>query len=289
VRKLGGVGAGSERGTVVDEARRETNAVERRRPFKWLVRVGFLARGVTYGLIGALALALALGAGTAGAAPNQQGALALIARTPLGRVALIVICAGLLGYAAWKLTLGVLGRGPEGAESFELKDRVANVAAGIGYLVFFAVAVRILISGSGKSSETPSRAAAGVLGWPGGQLIVGLAGAVLIGIGIYQVIDALRGGFADDNKLGNMSSQQRGLFMVLGRVGLTGRALVFALIGYFLVRTAIDFNAHTAVGVDGALARLEHQPLGSWLVGLVAVGLLTFACFSLFEARYRRL
>lgn len=289
MRKLGGAGAGSDRGTVVDEARRGTTAAERRRPFKWLVRVGFLARGVTYGVVGALALAMALGAGTAGAAPNQQGALALIARTPLGRVALIVICAGLLGYAAWKLTLGVFGRGPEGAESFELKDRVANVAGGIGYLVFFAVAVRILVSGSGKSSETPSRAAAGVLGWPGGQLIVGLAGVVLVGIGVAQVLDAVGGGFADDNKLGKLSSGQRGLFMAVGRVGLSSRAVVFGLIGYFLVRTAIDFNARTAVGVDGALARLEHQPLGPWLLGLVAVGLLTFACFSVFEARYRRL
>lgn len=96
VRKLGGVGAGSDRGTFVDEARRETAAVERRRPFKWLVRVGFLARGVTYGVVGALALALALGAGTAGARPDEQGALALIARTLLGRIALIIICAGLL-------------------------------------------------------------------------------------------------------------------------------------------------------------------------------------------------
>ena len=289
MRKLGGAGAGPDRGTVVDEARRQATAVERKRPFKWLVRVGFLARAVTYGLVGALALAAALGAGTAGAAPDQQGALALIARTPLGRVALIVICAGLLGYAAWKLTLGVFGRGPEGAGSFAAKDRISNLAGGVGYLAFFAVAVRILVGGSGKSSETPSRAAAGVLGWPGGQVIVGLAGAALIGIGLYQVYDALRGGFADDSKLGKMNSQQRRLFMAVGRVGLTARALVFGLIGYFLVATAIDFNAHQAVGVDGALARLEHQPLGPWLVGLVAVGLLTFAAFSLFEARYRRL
>jgi hypothetical protein len=47
-----------------------------------MVRAGFAARGITYGVIGALALAMALGAGTAGTAPNQQGALALIARAP---------------------------------------------------------------------------------------------------------------------------------------------------------------------------------------------------------------
>jgi hypothetical protein len=42
------------------------------------------------------------------------------------------------------------------------------------------------------------------------------------------------------------------------------------------------------VGVNGALERLQHQPLGQWLLGGVAAGLLTFAVFSLLEARYRR-
>jgi hypothetical protein len=86
-----------------------------------------------------------------------------------------------------------------------------------------------------------------------------------------------------------MSSHERRLFMVFGRVGLTARALVFALIGYFLLRTAIKFNPEDAIGVDGALARLHHEPLGRWLLGLTAAGLITFAAFSLIEARYRLL
>ena len=64
---------------------------------------------------------------------------------------------------------------------------------------------------------------------------------------------------------------------------------MFVLVGYFLVKTAIDFNPHDAVGLDGALARVHHQPFGPWLLGLVAAGLLVFAAYSLFEARYRRL
>jgi hypothetical protein len=43
------------------------------------------------------------------------------------------------------------------------------------------------------------------------------------------------------------------------------------------------------VGVDGALARVHQEPLGPWLLGLVAVGLLAFAGFSFAESRYRRL
>jgi hypothetical protein len=90
-------------------------------------------------------------------------------------------------------------------------------------------------------------------------------------------------------KTGRMGDDQRCLFLTLGRVGLTARALVFALIGYFLIRTAFDYSEKSAVGVDGALARLHHQPLGPWVVALVVVGLLTFAVFSFFEARFRRL
>jgi hypothetical protein len=73
------------------------------------------------------------------------------------------------------------------------------------------------------------------------------------------------------------------------RIGLLARAIVFALVGYFLLRTPMTFNPGNAVGVDGALERLRHTALGPWLVGIAAVGLLTFAVFSLVEARYRRL
>jgi Domain of Unknown Function (DUF1206) len=270
-------------------ARRETETVERIRPVRWLVRAGFVARGITYGMIGGLALAIALGAGTMGAAPNQQGALALIARSPVGRIALVVICVGLLAYALWKFTQGIRGCGPEGGGGLRLRDRVANLAGGAVYLGFFAVAIRALIGSSGNSSAEPSQAASGILGWPGGQVMVAVGGAGLIAISLYQLYDAFRGGFARHTKTARMVVPERRAFMVFGRIGLTARSVVFALIGYFLMRTAIEFNAGDTVGVDGALARLHSEPLGRWLVGVVALGLLIFAAFSLIEGRYRRL
>jgi hypothetical protein len=263
--------------------------LERSRPFRWLVRTGFVARGITYGLVGALAVALAAGAGTMGTSASQQGALSLIARGWLGRIALVVISAGLLAYALWKIAQGLLGHGPEGGGSRNAFARAGNIASGIAYLVFFAVAVRILVGGGGGASGGPQHEAAGVLGWPGGPVLVGPAGGALIAGSAYFVYYALSGHFAREAKTGEMDSRQRGLFLGSGRIGLSARALVFALIGYFLIRTAFDFNAKSAVGVDGALSRLHHQAFGPWLVGLVAVGLLLFAAFSLLEARFRRL
>src|SRR5205823_4923268 len=117
---------------------------------------------------------------------------------------------------------------------------------------FFAVAVRILFGESGSGSREPSKAAAGVLGWPGGPVIVAIAGAALIAISAFQVYDAFRGRFADDNKLREMGPLASGTFMVLGHVGLVARGLVFMIVGYFVVKTALDYSPHEAVGLDGA-------------------------------------
>jgi hypothetical protein len=264
-------------------------AAQRARPFRWAVRAGFVARAVTYGVVGAIALALAVGAGAAPSAPNQQGALALIAKAPLGQVAVAVAAVGLLAYALWKLGQAVFGRGPEGGGGPSAMDRVSNAAGAVVYLGFFVVALRILFGSSSSGSSAPSHTAAGVLGWPGGQVIVGIAGVVLIAISLFQIYDASRGSFADDSKVGEMDELERRAFMVLGRVGLTARAIVFGLIGYFVLETALDYNPREATGLDGALARVHHQPFGPWLLGLAAAGLIVFAAYSLFEARYRRL
>lgn len=272
-----------------DRARRTTENAADSRAFRWLVRAGFVARGVTYAVLGGLALALAVGPGTERTPASQQGALGLLDRNWLGTLALVVIAAGLLAYALWKLLQGIVGRGPEGGGSNGGVDRFGNVAGGVAYIVFFALVIRILVKGGAGSSGGPRHEAAGVLGWPGGPVLVGLGGGALVAVSAYQIYDAVSGKFAQQAKTGRMGEHERGLFLTLGRVGLTARALVFVLIGYFLIRTAFDYNPKSAVGVDGALSRLDHQTLGPWLVGLVALGLLTFAVFSALEARFRRL
>jgi len=44
-----------------------TNSSQGSRPFRLMVRAGFVARSVTYAVIGGIALALAVGAGSASA------------------------------------------------------------------------------------------------------------------------------------------------------------------------------------------------------------------------------
>ena len=259
------------------------------RALHWLVRAGFVARGITYGLIAGIVIAVIVHTGNPGAHPDQQGALALVAQAPLGRIALVAIAIGLAAYALWKLALVVLGTGPEGRRDGGAFDRISNLGGAIVYVGFCLVAIRVL-SGTHKSESTAQKhAAKNVLNWPAGHVLIIGAGAGLIAISLYQLYTALRGEFAEDNKVGEMGHDERRIFHILGRVGLTARAIVFALVGYFLVRTATDAQPSKAAGLDTALGQVHQAPFGTGWLLLVAAGLLVFAVYSMFEARYQRL
>jgi hypothetical protein len=173
---------------------------------------------------------------------------------------LIAVSGGLAAYGLWKLGLSVFGTGLEGGGGRSLTDRFGNAIAGISYLALFVVSVRVLAGHPENQARQERSTTAGVLGWPGGRLLVGAAGACLIAAAAYQTYGAVRGNFANDNKLSKMTERERNVFMQIGRVGLTARALVLGLIGYFLIRTAIDFKPSAGIGIDGALAQVHQQP-----------------------------
>jgi hypothetical protein len=253
--------------------------------FAVLSRAGFVARGLVYGIIGVLALDLALGRG--GRITNQQGALHSVEQQPFGRVLLAALAVGLGGYALWRLFRAVLGHGPEGAD--QGLDRLGALGSGITYGILCVFAVQILTSSRGGGSGNARQTASDVFGWPGGRWLVGAAGLVVLGVGLYQFVRGARQKFLDDSNTQKMSPGVKKWFTTVGTFGHLARAVVFSLIGVFLVRTAIDYRANEAIGLDGALAKLYNAAYGAWLLGAVAAGLVAFAAFSITEARYRRI
>jgi hypothetical protein len=270
----------------VREAQVSGEKVARSRGFEWLARSGFVARGLIYGIIGTLAIKLAIGAG--GTTTNQQGALKTIAQQPFGKVLLTLVAIGLAGYALWRFLHALLGHGPEDSDS--TFDRVAAFGSGIVYAGLCAIAVEILLgSGSSGGSGNASKTTAGVFGWPGGTWLVGIAGTVLIGIGLYQGYRGLSKDFLKDSKTEQMSARVRDWIEWIGSFGHLARMIVFGLVGVFLIKAAIDYNPNNAVGLDGALAKIAHASYGPFLLGIVAAGLIAFGVYSLSDARYRRI
>ena len=258
------------------------SALTRTAPYEWLARAGFVARGLIYGIIGVLAVRLAVGLG--GKTTNQQGALRTIAHQPFGRALVLIMAIGLGGYALWRLVRAAVGQGGD-----TTLDRVSALASGLVYGGMCVVAVKLLVGAKPTTATNPHKATAGVFGWPAGTWLVGIAGAILIGVGLYQGYRGLSRDFLEDSKTEQMSPPVRQWFVRLGVFGYLARMVVFGLIGVFLIKAARDFNAKAAIGLDGALAKLAHQSYGHLLLGIVAVGLIAFAVYSLADARYRRI
>ena len=94
----------------IHDARARGDSVVNTRGFELFARGGFVARAVIYGIIGLLALKLALGDG--GRATDQQGALATIAHQSFGHVLLIAVAIGLGGYALWRFARAAIRSPP---------------------------------------------------------------------------------------------------------------------------------------------------------------------------------
>jgi len=267
-----------------NKAKREGHNLAHAKQLGWLARAGLVARGVVYLIVGILALELAFGI-EEGKAANQQDALKAIAEQSFGRILLILVAIGLFGYALWRLVRAAVGHGAEQEDSG--LDRLAALGSGIAYGVLGVTAV-LIVAGSNSSSGTPKEATGGVLGWSGGTVLVAIAGAVMIGVAVYQAYKGLAKKFLDDAKTGEMSEQVRKGYTALGVFGHVARAVVFALIGYGLIKAAVDYNPKEAVGLDGALRQLADSTFGPVILGIVAAGLAGFAVYSIVDARYRK-
>jgi len=248
-----------------------------------LGRVGLGAQGVCFGIIGALAIGVATGAG--GATTDPQGALDALARNGWTRVLLVVLCAGFACYAVWRLAQALFDRGRMGSDVSGLFRRSIQLVQGLAYVLLTIGAAKTLAGVSGKGGSE-RRAAAGVLGWPAGQELVGLVAAVLAVTAVVLVYWAFSRRFEESLRLEEMSHGTRRLARVTGTVGLCALAVVAGIVAWFLFKAAVEFDRRAPVGIGGALAKLVASPYGEVLLGVTAAGLLVFCLFDLVQARY---
>ena len=250
-----------------------------------LARFGLVAQGVSFGLVGVLAIELVLGKG--GKATDREGALRTIASGGGGRLVVIVLAFGFGAYALWRLAQALLGHGvEESGGKKKMTKRISSLGKAAIYGSLCAATVSILLGDSGggnKEKETT----AGVLGWPGGRWIVFAAALGIAGAALWNMYRAVSGKYKDSLKEGEMSATELRWTTRIAFVGLMSRAVVFGLISWFFFKAAADYDAKKARGLDGALRKLADAPYGKWLLGIIAAGLFAFGVFCVIQARYR--
>jgi hypothetical protein len=246
-----------------------------------LARVGWAAKGALYGLIGVLAIQIPAGLG--GKTTNQQGAMRTVADETGGTLLLVLLALGFAGYAAWRAVEAASGRGAEGAGK-----RLGAAVSGAIHVGLGGAAIALAI-GAGSGSSGPDSVTARVMDLPLGVWLVGAVGVGIVGVGAYNAWEGVSRKFEECLRIGEMAPRERSVVRVVGIAGLVARGVVFALIGAFLVKAAVEFDPKDAIGLDGALAKVANQTYGRWLLALAALGLLCYAAFCVVQARYRRI
>jgi Domain of Unknown Function (DUF1206) len=249
-----------------------------------LGRFGFAAKGVLYGVVALIAAQVAVG--EKGRPEDKKGALQLVAEQPLGEILLGILAAGLGGYALWRLIEAALGpKDEDGAKA--LGKRLVSLVKGVVYAGLCAAAIGILAGSGTGGSGSEKKAAGTLLELPAGVWLVTAVGLGLVVVGLFNGYRGVTLKFCDD--LRSMGATEERWVKRIGVVGHLARLVVFGLIGVFLVKAALEYDPDEAVGLDGALLELVRQPLGPYLLGLVAFGLFAYGLFCLIEARYREL
>jgi hypothetical protein len=251
-----------------------------------LARIGYASKAVLYLTVGLLAAQAGLGRG--GRTVDTQGALRVVHHATFGRVALIVVAAGLLGYAIWRIVEGLVDPDGRGTDAKGLALRASFVGRGVLHGALGVTALRLAArQRPGPQRDQTRHWTEVAFGLPAGDLLVWLAALAIAGYGFYQLYLAYTSKLSRQLALDELGAGTTRWVVGVSRFGIAARGVVFCLIGFLMARAAARHNAALAGGLRKSMGLLAG--IGRWPLVLVALGLVGYGVYELVNARYRRI
>lgn len=254
-------------------------------------RIGWFAKGVVYLLAGVLALSVAINTSrdvSTGHEASPVGAIKTIGQSSGGTLLLLLLAAGLLLYASWRLITAAL---PGDVNGKAIAHRVGYVASAVMYVAFAITAIALAIDS--RNMPDGNEDVSDISNWfmrrAVGRVLIGLVGLVIIVVGLYRVFKGVKLDVEDELDMSGTAASPTRWADRLGAVGEIGRGIGFGLVGFFLVRSSIEYDPNEATGLDGALRRLADEPWGLVVVIVVGFGFAAYGIFCLLTFSHRRL
>jgi Domain of Unknown Function (DUF1206) len=266
------------------QPRDNTLAPHIRKPLIYIVRAGYAARGTVYILTGVLAGARA--AGMRGESEDTQGALQLVHRSPFGSVLLLVLTVGLAAYGLWNFAKAIFDLEPQADHPLPWMRRFAFFFTGVLYAALVLLALQTFMGWSrrGEGNRSARHWTARLMSLPLGRWAVAAVGIGFVCYMIAQIVASRQSPPHDQLAL---RAQQRRWVGWMIRFGILARALVFGLIGVFLIIAAIHLDPRKVEGLAGTLGALRAQPAGRWMLAVIAIGFVAYGAYDLVLAAYR--
>lgn len=250
-----------------------------------LARLGYAAKGVVYLIIGGIAADAAFS--PAERVEGSSGALGTVLEQPFGRVLLGIMALGLAGYVLWKVVQAVMDPEHKGSDAKAMVARIGYGISAVLYATLTLEAVRMLRGRGGGEGNGAQHWTAVVMDKPFGRVLIGLVGLGIAAYGIYEIVRAFKSDIAKKLNLEGSAVATRRRVVAVGRAGMAARGVVFGIIGWLVLQSALRYDPSQAQGLQGALVKLREGPAGAYVLMLVALGLIAYGIFQLVKARYR--
>ena len=189
----------------------------------------------------------------------------------------------------WRLIAAATDAEGKGDEPTKVAVRIAQAGRGLVYGALGLSAIRLMASGDNTESTATRDWTARLLELPFGRAIVTAVGLGVLGYAGYQLYRAFSDKVKKHLDLAEAGPTQATWIVRLGRFGIAARAVVFAMIGVFLIRAAMQSDSGEAGGIGQSLRALAGADNGRIVLAAVAFGLIAYGVYQIATARYRRM
>lgn len=251
-----------------------------------LARLGLIAKGIVYVLLGVLAFMAAFEiGGQSSEKTDKAGVLYFLNHSSGGKWLLPLLAAGLLCYSLWRFTEAF--RCASGGHK-DWKNSARYFFSGFIYLLLSFSAFNAVFASGKKNEDSQQAFASQVLSKPLGQWLLGIIALAIAGVGVYQLYYALSEKYKKHVQKMNLHDRASSLMLTAGKTGYIARGVVWLIIAYLMLQAAFRARSSEAGDTGKAFALIEHSPMGSYLLGALGIGLVAYGLFSFIRARYER-
>lgn len=265
-------------GRAVRKADQATEEAGHSRVVEGLVAVGLIAYGIVHLAVTWVALQVAWGHAPTSA--NQQGAIAELAKTPVGLPLLWVLAVGFFALVLWRLMLAFRGFSWLSKQRRTWK-RLGSLGQAVVYGYLGVICLKYAL-GSGSSSGSDKGITERLMDNPAGRvlLLVVAAGVLAVGIGLM-----IRGGW----RLFKTELEGGGTGLIrLGQIGYVAKGIAILIVGFLIGWATIKHHPGQAGGLDSAVHAVNTQPYGPVLLTVLAAGIACFGVYCFGWARHAR-
>lgn len=255
------------------EDTRDPEAGEAGRLLRLCARAGCFSLGAVYILIGTWAQLALLR--LARPAADEERILQRLREYPGGTVLILCICAGLLGYIAWRLYEAVRDPYRQDGGRAGWLDRTTTALGALAYGFIVISALKVLAGHGGHGEESQRDLARQAMAWPGGRWLMGMLGLAIVAVGIYQLAYVAGGGHRLRIRMDRLRLPARLLAELLACAGFASRAVILWVLGGCVAKAAWTSDPGAVRDTDSAfdfLGSVHHQVFAAVAVGTIAYG-----------------